>query len=337
MRLLNLEQRSGAWLAWRQSGITATESSVILGLNPYMTPWRLWCEKVGRAKPADLSSNPLVRFGIEHEDEVRQMFELKHLDVVMPACAEFDEDPIFRASFDGLTSAMEPVEIKCPSETTISDVKQRGLESDAYRLYRIQVQHQLMVSGAQHGWLVFFDRTTNELIEFVIEREEDLIAEIRSKGREFFDRFVKKRKEPPKDPARDIYVPNSDVEIARWNQSAADYAAAQQATEKLQKQIEAYSAIKNRCRDELTEMMGEFLHADFAGIAITKRMTRGTVNYKDFLQAKGIAESDLDAFRGKSFESWLVRVTHDKLPKDFLDEELEAALKQVPTCEAMWF
>ena len=100
MRLLDLEQRSEAWLAWRQAGITATESSVILGLNPYMTPWRLWCEKVGRAQPADLSANPLVRFGIEHEDEVRQMFELKHLDVVMPACAEFDEDPIIRASFE---------------------------------------------------------------------------------------------------------------------------------------------------------------------------------------------------------------------------------------------
>lgn len=337
MRLLDLEQRSETWLAWRQAGITATESSVILGLNPYMTPWRLWCEKVGRAKPADLSSNPLVRFGIEHEDEVRQMFEHKHLDVVMPACAEFDEDPIFRASFDGLTSAMEPVEIKCPSETTISDVRQRGLESDACRLYRIQVQHQLMVSGAQHGWLVFFDRTTNDLIEFVIERDEDLIAEIRSKGREFFDRFLAKRKEPPKDPTRDIYVPKGDVDIARWNQFAADYAAAQKATDALQEQIDAYTVIKNRCRDELTAMMGEFLHADFAGIAITKRMTRGTVNYRDFLQAKGIAESELEAFRGKGLESWLVRVTHDKLPKDFQDEELEALLMQAQPTEDLWF
>lgn len=337
MRLLDLEQRSQTWLAWRQAGITATESSVILGLNPYMTPWRLWCEKVGRAQPADLSANPLVRFGIEHEDEVRQLFELKHLDVVMPACGEFDEDPIFRASFDGLTSAMEPVEIKCPSEMTILDVKQRGLESDACRLYRIQVQHQLMVSGAQHGWLVFFDRTTNDLIEFVIERDEDLIAEIRSKGREFFDRFVAKRKEPPKDPTRDIYVPKGDVGIARWSQLAADYAEAQKATDALQEQIDAYAAIKTRCRDELTEMMGEFLHADFAGVAITKRALRGTVNYKDFLQAKGIAESELEVFRGKSSESWLVRVTPDKLPKDFQDEELEALLTQAPASESLWF
>lgn len=126
MRLLELEQRSQAWLDWRRSGITATESAAILGLNPYMTPWRLWCEKVGRALFADLSSNPLVRFGIEHEDEVRQLFELKHLEVVMPVCGEFDEDALFRASFDGLTSAMEPVEIKCPSESTLADVRKKG-------------------------------------------------------------------------------------------------------------------------------------------------------------------------------------------------------------------
>lgn len=162
----------------------------------------------------------------------------------------------------------------------------KGLESTAGRLYRIQLQHQLMVCDAKHGWLVFYDRTNTELVEFEVVRDEALIAEIRSKGREFFDRFVAKRKEPAKDPTRDVYMPKGEVEIARWNQCAADYAAAQEATDALQKQIEAYAAIKNRCRDELTEMMGEFLHADFAGIALTKRMTRGTVNYRDFAQQR---------------------------------------------------
>lgn len=215
--------------------------------------------------------------------------------------------------------------------------EKKGLESTAGRLYRIQLQHQLMVCGAKHGWLVFYDRTNTELVEFEVVRDEALIAEIRSKGREFFDRFVAKRKEPAKDPTRDVYVPKGDVEIARWNQCAADYAAAQEAADALQKQIETYAAIKNRCRDELTEMMGEFLHADFAGIALTKRVTRGTVNYRDFLLNRGIPESELEAFRGKSSENWLVRLTHSPLPKDFQDEELEAALERNSSSEAMWF
>lgn len=337
MRLVDLEQRTPAWHAWRRNGITATESAVILGLSPYKTPWRLWCEKVGKAQAPEASSNPLVRFGIEHEDEVRQKFEVKHSEIVMPACGEFDEDPLFRASFDGLTSAMEPVEIKCPSESTLADVRQNGLESTAARLYRIQLQHQLMVCGAKRGWLVFYDRTVDDIIEFEIERDDALIAEIRSKGREFFDRYVAKRKEPPKDSQRDIYVPQGDVEIARWNRCAADYAAAQEALDALQKRIDAYSAVKDRCKDELTEMMGDFLHADFAGIALTKRATRGTVNYRALLKSKGIAESDVEAFRGKGSESWLVRLTHSDLPKDFQDEELEALLTQTRPTEDLWF
>ena len=135
-----------------------------------------------------------------------------------------------------------------------------------------------MVCGAKRGWLVFFDRATEELIEFKVERDDALIAEIRSKGREFSDRYVAKRKEPPKDPQRDIYVPQDNVEIARWSQCAADYAAAQETLDALQKRIDVYSAVKDRCKEELTEMMGDFLHADFAGIAITKRATRGTVH-----------------------------------------------------------
>lgn len=245
--------------------------------------------------------------------------------------------PFSGLSFDGLTSDMCPVEIKCPSETTLSDVRQNGLESTAGRLYRIQLQHQLMVCGAKHGWLVFYDRQTKELVEFKVDRDEELIAEIRSKGREFFDRYVAKRKEPPKDPQRDLYMPKGEVEIARWSQCAADYAAAQEAIDALQKKIDAYSDIKNRCRDELTAMMGEFLHADFAGIALTKRATRGTVNYKALLKSKGIAEGEAEAFRGKPSESWMVRLTQFDLPKAFQDEELEAALTQTRPTENLWF
>ena len=37
MRIVNLEQGTKEWLEWRRQGITATESSVILGLSPYKT------------------------------------------------------------------------------------------------------------------------------------------------------------------------------------------------------------------------------------------------------------------------------------------------------------
>ena len=44
MHIINLDQRTDAWKAWRNQGITATDSTVILGASPYKTPWRLWAE-----------------------------------------------------------------------------------------------------------------------------------------------------------------------------------------------------------------------------------------------------------------------------------------------------
>lgn len=101
MHIINLDQRTDAWKAWRNQGITATDSTVILGASPYKTPWRLWAEKVGKILPPDLSGNPNVQRGVALEDEARLLFQNKHLTCVMPACAESDVDPIFRASFDG--------------------------------------------------------------------------------------------------------------------------------------------------------------------------------------------------------------------------------------------
>ena len=98
MNFHNLEQKTDAWREWRRKGLTATDSPVILGLSPYKTPWRLWAEKVGKVQPPDLSKNPNVRYGIEHEDDARRLFEMRFNTCVMPACCEWSTDPLFRAS-----------------------------------------------------------------------------------------------------------------------------------------------------------------------------------------------------------------------------------------------
>ena len=79
MRTLELEQRSEAWRQWRLQGITATESGVILGQNPYTTPWRLWCEKTGRAEPEDLLRQISVSRSLKSEGII--LFDWAHLPV----------------------------------------------------------------------------------------------------------------------------------------------------------------------------------------------------------------------------------------------------------------
>lgn len=336
MIFVDLEQGTPAWQSWRWMGITATESAVIMGLSPFKTPWRLWCEKVGRARPEDLSANPQVRYGKEMESVVRQKFQLQHDEILIAQCAEFAQERLFRASFDGLTSADEPVEIKCPGAKTIEDIKERGRQSEAFRLYNVQVQHQMMVAESHRGWLVFYDSQADSLIEFEIGRDEDLIANILKSGRAFWQSVVAE-KEPQKDPQRDIFVPKSDEEIAQWCRLAADYTAAVRAVEDLKLQMDGLNLVRNRCKDRLASMMRDYRFADFAGVALTKRASTGAVDYEKLCKAKGITPEELASFRKAGKESWLIRSTGSLMPKDFIDEAMEESLQVADRGEAMWF
>lgn len=337
MRIVNLEQGTKEWLEWRRQGLTATESSVILGLSPYKTVWRLWLEKLQKALPPDLSNNPLVRYGKETEAIARSLFEFEFGEVLFPTCAEYDENPIFRASFDGLTSDGSPVEFKCPGSSVLEEVKNLGFESEAAKHYSVQVQHQLLVSGSPKGWLVFFDGGTQKLLTFEIVRNDALIQDIVLRGEEFWNLNIKKGKEPAKDPVRDIYIPKKDEDVSKWCRLASDFNYANNRVLELQTEIDDLNKIRDKCKEELSGMMGDYRLADFAGVALTKRLTKGKVDYKSFLKSKNLSEKELDAFRGNQTESWLIRSTGDYLPKDFIDEELEAEIQSVKVSEPMWY
>lgn len=131
------------------------ESSVILGLSPYKTVWRLWLEKLQKALPPDLSNNPLVRYGKETEEIARSLFEFEFGEVLFPTCAEYDENPVFRASFDGLTSDGSPVEFKCPGSSVLEEVKNLGLESEAQSITQSRFSISFSYPAVQKAGLSF--------------------------------------------------------------------------------------------------------------------------------------------------------------------------------------
>ena len=155
MNVINVSQRTPEWHAWRAAGVTASEAAVILNRSPYKTPWRLWAERTGVAAPEDLSSKPCVQRGIQLEDQVRRGFEERHGTILLPLCAESTEHPVLRAhSMDSATTG-EPVELKVPTDKTYQHVVSEGEQALAYQLAWVQLQHQLYVTEAQQGWLVF--------------------------------------------------------------------------------------------------------------------------------------------------------------------------------------
>ena len=44
MKIVDLPQRTPAWHAWRNAGVTPSEVPILMG-SPYKTPWRLWAER----------------------------------------------------------------------------------------------------------------------------------------------------------------------------------------------------------------------------------------------------------------------------------------------------
>ena len=69
------EQRSPEWFALRADGITATDVSVIAGLNPYKTPYQLWAEKLGKYEPDPVG--PAAIRGILLENTVAEFYEME--------------------------------------------------------------------------------------------------------------------------------------------------------------------------------------------------------------------------------------------------------------------
>lgn len=339
MHIINLDQRTDAWKAWRNQGVTATDSTVILGASPYKTPWRLWAEKVGKILPPDLSKNPNVQRGVALEEEARLLFQNKHLTCVMPACAECDVDSIFRASFDGLTPLNEPVEFKCPGEKVLMEVRTEGLKAKTVQMYSVQVQHQMLVSGSNRGWLVFYDSTTKELIEFEIQRDETIIKRLLAEGRKFYE-CVTKKIEPPKDPLRDAFLPAEGEERMRWIAAARDFAQADREIEALQARINQLTVSRDEAKEKLIGMMGNNALADFAGVSLTRSAVKGRVDYAKLLEkvvGREPTEEEIESVRNKPTERWYVKRVDRDLPKDAVDDDLEKSLNKCDVGESLYW
>lgn len=326
MKTVELDQRSEAWARWRAEGITATDASVILGLNPRKSAYALWCEKTGRVAVENLSRVPAVQYGIVHEPVARALYEEQRREVVTPVCAECDIDNRFRASFDGIDIDGNPVEFKCPlpGGTSLADVVEHGSDGEQYRKYYPQVQHQLLVSGASVGHLVFYeDRPIGEggarLHIFEVRRNEAMIEEILAQGKAFLACLEKD--EPPERRAGDIYVPKGEDAID-WVRAATQLAS-------IEPKLEALEARRNAIHETVKRIMGSETNACFKGLAVTVTQAKGSVDYREALYAllgRELTKEELERFRKPAGSPrWSIRLTGKSAftEKALAEQELE--------------
>jgi putative phage-type endonuclease len=138
------------WLAQRRGGIGGSDAAAVVGLDPYRSPLMVWLEKTGRA--VDTRDTEAMALGRALEPALMDVFaERTGLYVEPPACALMHEtyDHI-RCNLDGLVydsaASTEPL--------GIYEAKTAGLHDHERAMrWRIQVLHNLAVTGCEHAWL----------------------------------------------------------------------------------------------------------------------------------------------------------------------------------------
>lgn len=281
--LVQLAQGSAEWLDYRRSRFNASESAAVLGLNPWQTPYQLWLEKTGKSQT---KPNAAMLRGTELEPLARAAYEQETGLVMQPVVLEAGN---YSASLDGMTLEGDLVlEIKCPMRGAQSDLWQSVCAGQLPEHYQVQVQHQLMVSGAATAHLWVFDGSRGQLLE--VGRDEALIERIQS-GWEAFAPYLDKDTPPPLSE-RDTLVRADDL----WAEAAKTYLSARSAWEAASEQMES-------ARNSIVALAQHPKTAG-AGVTVTRYWKQGSVDYKRIPELKGV---DLDQWRGRAREE--VRVT----------------------------
>lgn len=151
MVTMNVLANHDEWLKHRTK-IGGSDAAAILGKNPYKTNVELWKDKAFHLMPEDISDKPYVKYGIEAEKYLRELFKLDY-----PQYEMFYEEnnmwtndayPFAHASLDGWlkdeAGRMGVWECK-----TTNILQSRQKEKWDHRLpenYYIQILHYLMVT-----------------------------------------------------------------------------------------------------------------------------------------------------------------------------------------------
>lgn len=181
--------------AHRRRSIGGSDAAAAVNLSPWCTPYLLWLEKTGQREPDDLHDNEYVHFGNVLEDVVAMEFTRRTgtRTMRMKGTLSHPDHGWMTAHIDRrIVGRREGLECKTASQWT---AKEWGERDDQIPIqYLIQVMHYLAVTG-WHRWHVAVLIAGNDFRMFVIERDEDMIADLIKREQEFWDCVV--RKVPP--------------------------------------------------------------------------------------------------------------------------------------------
>lgn len=200
------------WLEERKKGIGGSDAAVVLGKSKWKTNVELWEEKTGRRNAPDISNKPCVRYGIEAEEHIRQMFSLNYPEYEVKhkenTIIKHPKYPFLFASLDGIlvnkeTGEMGILEVKT-TEILRSMQNENWKDENIPDAYYCQVLHYLNVTGFSFVKLVAElkysqDYQIRKTYTILREEVEEELKYLEQEEIKFWNDYVVKDIRPPLD------------------------------------------------------------------------------------------------------------------------------------------
>lgn len=274
---IDIEQGSQEWHALRKNKIGASDSGVIMGCNPWKSPFKLWAEKVGLQEPEEMNDN--MRRGHELEPQAREILRDMMKKDFKPVVYQSLDHPWMIASYDGIASDGTIIEIKCP---------RNALHDEVPDYYIPQLQHQMYVAGVDDMFYISFHDGLLKILE--VKKHQTIIDRMLEKEEEFYKRMMDL--EAPELCDKDYVNMEDNIE---WKELAFQM----QTIRENKKSLEEW---ERKTKDRLIQLSGSS-NCKGGGIKMSKILKKGSVNYKAIPELEGI---NLDAYRNKPTEYWRI-------------------------------
>lgn len=278
MKKVEFEQGSQEWLNWRKKLLTATDAAMLLGVSPYVTPFKGWQRKVGQAEEQAVNSAMLR--GQRDEPVARSMFIEQYGINMTPCCIESDLYNFIGASLDGISDCGKYL-LEIKSQRPVDSVPEFHMH---------QMQHQLLSTDNTAEKCFYVTIWDGKIYTIEVYPNAEWMKEYIPKAREFWKGVI--FYEPPAMTSKDYKDMNGQN---AWNSYANEY-------RKAAEQIKTLEKIKDSYRDELVKMCGE--DSCFGGgIKVMKKVIKGRIDYESVPELNGI---DLEKYRKSSSSSWAI-------------------------------
>lgn len=182
-KIIQLQQGTPEWLAWRREGITATDIAAILGVSPYGDYKDIIKKKQGLD---NFKKTPAMERGTFYEEEALEIASSNFGCHFKPVCIESDVNSLFRASLDGFADETV-LEIKTPLSKNFKSFLKKPANLS---LYTWQVKWQMMVSSAKEGYLFVFHPETTEFDILPIQLSSQEENVMKSFAQAFWDSYI---------------------------------------------------------------------------------------------------------------------------------------------------